>query len=420
MSSFIANRFAIASPAPDVAECELSIVLPCLNEAETVGICVAKAMETLKRLRIFGEVVVVDNGSNDGSGEVARRAGARVIKEPRRGYGRALRTGIEEARGRFIIMADADASYDLTDLQRFLDRMRAGDDLVMGSRMQGRIEQGAMPWLHRIGNPFLSGILKLFFRGRVSDPHCGMRGFSKDAFERMRLTSTGMEFASEMVIKAVLAGMRVSDLPITLRPDGRTSHGPHLRSFRDGWRHLRYMLLLSPTYLFVIPGAIFMMLGLIPLVVLGTGPAALADLQFDYHYMIVGSLLTILGFQAVMTGLFAKAYCHAARLYAPDRMLETFRRHFSLERGLLIGTALLMAGFLLDARILIGWLRSGMGALNAIRPATQASTLMIIGAQINFSSFFMSLLGMFPADADDPLPIVTEPLNPDDEARDAD
>lgn len=420
MSSFIANRFAIASPAPDVAECELSIVLPCLNEAETVGICVAKAMETLKRLRIFGEVVVVDNGSNDGSGEVARRAGARVIKEPRRGYGRALRTGIEEARGRFIIMADADASYDLTDLQRFLDRMRAGDDLVMGSRMQGRIEPGAMPWLHRIGNPFLSGILKLFFRGRVSDPHCGMRGFSKDAFERMRLTSTGMEFASEMVIKAVLAGMRVSDLPITLRPDGRTSHGPHLRSFRDGWRHLRYMLLLSPTYLFVIPGAIFMMLGLIPLVVLGTGPAALADLQFDYHYMIVGSLLTILGFQAVMTGLFAKAYCHAARLYAPDRILETFRRHFSLERGLLIGTALLMAGFLLDARILIGWLRSGMGALNAIRPATQASTLMIIGAQINFSSFFMSLLGMFPADADDPLPIVTEPLNPDDEARNAD
>jgi glycosyltransferase involved in cell wall biosynthesis len=420
MSSFIANRFSITAPAASATPCELSVVLPCLNEAETVGACVAKAMETLKRLRILGEVLVVDNGSDDGSAEIARRAGARVIKESHRGYGNALRRGIEEARGRFIIMADADASYDLSNLQPFVERLRGGDDLVMGSRLQGRIEPGAMPWLHRIGNPVLSGILKLFFRGRVSDPHCGMRGFTKDAFQRMRLTSSGMEFASEMVIKAVLAGMRISDLPITLRPDGRVSHGPHLRSFRDGWRHLRYMLLLSPTYLFVIPGAICMLLGLIPLVFLGHGPAALADLQFDYHYMILGSLLTILGFQAVMTGLFAKAYCHAARLYASDKILETFRRHFSLERGLIIGTALLLAGFVVDARILIGWLRSGMGALNAIRPATRASTLMIIGAQINFSSFFMSLLGMFPADADIPPPLAAEAVDEVGLARDSD
>jgi hypothetical protein len=217
-----------------------------------------------------------------------------------------------------------------------------------------------------------------------------------------------MEFASEMVIKAVLAGMRISDIPITLRPDGRVGRGPHLRSFRDGWRHLRYMLLLSPTHLFVMPGAVCMLLGLIPLALLGRGPATLANGWFDYHYMILGSLLTILGFQAVMTGLFAKAYCHAARLYAPDRILETFRRHFSLERGLILGTGLLLAGFVVDARILIGWLRSGRGALNAIRPAIQASTLMIIGAQINFSSFFMSLLGMFPSDADNPPPIAAE------------
>ncbi len=420
MSSFIANRLSIAANVPDPSECELSVVLPCLNEAETVGSCVAQALKTLAQLRIIGEVVVVDNGSGDGSDEIARRAGARVVKEARRGYGNALRRGIEEARGRFIIMADADASYDLTDLQRFLDRLRAGDDLVMGSRLQGRIEPGAMPWLHRIGNPVLSGILNLFFRGRVSDPHCGMRGFSADAYRRMRLSSTGMEFASEMVIKAVLAGMRISNLPITLRPDGRTSHGPHLRSFRDGWRHLRYMLLLSPTHLFVIPGAVCMLLGLIPLIFLGHGPAALADVQFDYHYMIVGSLMTILGFQAVMTGLFAKAYCHAARLYAPDRMLEAFRRHFSLERGLILGTALLLAGFFLDAKILIGWLRSGMGALNAIRPATRASTLMIIGAQINFSSFFMSLLGMFPSDADDPPPIAVASLEADPVTRASD
>ena len=411
MSSSIANRASPIEPAAEASECELSVVLPCLNEAETVGTCVAKALETLKRLRIAGEVVVVDNGCDDGSAEVARLAGARVVKESRHGYGNALRRGIEEARGRFIIMADADASYDLSDLQRFVEGLRAGDDLVMGSRLRGRIEPGAMPWLHRIGNPVLSGILKLFFRGRVSDPHCGMRGFTKDAFQRMRLTSGGMEFASEMVIKAVLAGMRISDIPITLRPDGRVSHGPHLRSFRDGWRHLRYMLLLSPNYLFMIPGTVCMLLGLIPLVLLGRGPAALADLQFDYHYMILGSLLTILGFQAVMTGLFAKAYCHAARLYAPDRILETFRRHFSLERGLILGTVLLLAGFVVDARILIEWLRSGMGELNAVRPATRASTLMIIGAQINFSSFFMSLLGMFPSDADNPPPIAAEALD---------
>ena len=214
-----------------------------------------------------------------------------------------------------------------------------------------------------------------------------------------------------MVIKAVLAEMRISDIPITLRPDGRISHGPHLRSFRDGWRHLRYMLLLSPTYLFVLPGSICMLLGLIPLVLLGGGPAALADLRFDYHYMILGSLLTILGFQAIMTGLFAKAYCHAAHLYASDRIVETLRRHFSLERGLVLGTTLLLLGFLLDAKILIEWLRSGMGALNAIRPATRASTLMIIGGQINFSSFFMSLLGMFPSDPDGPPPISAEALD---------
>ena len=419
MSSTVANSVSPIAPA-HASECELSIVLPCLNEADTVGACVIKALETMESLRIAGEVVVVDNSSDDGSAEVARRAGARVVSESRRGYGNALRRGVEEARGRFIIMADADESYDLSDLQRFVEGLRAGDDLVMGSRRHGRIEPGAMPRLHRIGNRVLSGILKLFFRGRVSDPHCGMRAFSRDAFQRMRLTSGGMELASEMVIKGLLAGLRISEVPIILRPDGRISHGPHLRAFRDGWRHLRYMLLLSPNYLFVIPGAACMLLGLIPLVLLGPGPAAVADVRFDYHYMILGSLLTILGSQAVMTGLFAKAYCHAARLYSPDRMLEAFRRHFSLERGLVLGTVLLLAGFVVDARILIGWLRSGMGELNAIRPATQASTLMIIGAQINFASFFLSLLGMFPSDADDAAPIVAEALDDMGPARGSD
>jgi glycosyltransferase involved in cell wall biosynthesis len=381
--------------------CEVTIILPCLDEVDTVASCVIQAQETLKRLHIAGEVLVIDNHSSDGSAEVARRAGARVVREKTLGYGSAVRRGIAEARGNLIIMADADGSYDLSDLQPFIERLRQGDDLVMGSRLRGSIEPGAMPWLHRIGTPVLSRILRLFFRGDVSDPNCGLRAFTKDACRRMRLNSTGMEFASEMVIKAVLGGMRISEVPVRLRPDARLSHGPHLRPFRDGWRHLRYMLLLSPTYLFLFPGALCMLLGLIPLILLGGGPASVAELRFDYHYMILGSLLTILGFQAVMTGLFAKAYCHNARLHAADRILELFKKHFRLEEGLLVGGIMLLAGFGLDLSILIHWLRSGMRALNSIRPATQASTLMIVGAQVIFSSFFLSLPGMFPSQFDD-------------------
>lgn len=372
---------------------EVSVVLPCLDEAETVGTCVTTAIETLHRLGLRGEVVVVDNGSADGSGEIARAAGARVVFEARRGYGNALQRGAEEARGDLIVMADADESYDLADLGRFVDQLRAGADLVMGSRRLGRIEPGAMPWLnHRIGNPLLSGILNLFFKGQVSDAHCGMRALTRDAYRRMKASAPGMEFASEMVIKASLANMRIADIPITLRRDGRAAHGPHLRPLRDGWRHLRFMLLHSPTWLFLIPGAIFMLVGIIPLLALGWGPITIGSVGFDYHYMLVGSLLTILGFQVVMTGLFAKAFSHGARLYASDPMVETIRRHFNLERGLAAGAILFAAGFAIDVRILLQWLHSGMGALNAIRPATQASTLMIIGAQMGFSSFFLSLL----------------------------
>jgi glycosyltransferase involved in cell wall biosynthesis len=372
---------------------DVSVVLPCLNEAETVGTCVTTAIDTLRRLGLRGEVVVVDNGSEDGSAEIARAAGARIVLEPRRGYGNALRRGAEEARGNLIVMADADDSYDLTELGRFVDELRGGADLVMGSRRLGRIEPGAMPWLnHRIGNPLLSGILNLFFKGRVSDAHCGMRALTRDAYRRMKANAPGMEFASEMVIKASLANMRIANIPITLRRDGRAAHGPHLRPLRDGWRHLRFMLLHSPTWLFLSPGAIFMLAGIIPLVALGWGPVTIGRLSFDYHYMLVGSLLTILGFQVAMTGLFAKAYSHGAQLYAPDAIVETMRRHFNLERGLAVGAVLFLAGFALDLRILVQWLESGMGALNAIRPATQASTLMIIGAQTMFSSFFLSLL----------------------------
>ncbi len=384
---------AIETAAKADADLEVSVVLPCLNEAETVGTCVTAALETMHRLGLRGEVVVVDNGSEDGSPEIARAAGARVVLEPRRGYGNALRRGAEEARGELLVMADADDSYDLSELGRFVDELRAGADLVMGSRVLGRIEAGAMPWLNRrIGNPLLSGILNLFFKGRVSDAHCGMRALTRQAYRRMKASAPGMEFASEMVIKASLANMRIVDIPVTLRRDGRAAHGPHLRPLRDGWRHLRFMLLHSPTWLFLIPGAVLMLLGLVPLIALGWGPVRIGVLTFDYHYMLVGSLLSILGFQVVMTGLFAKAYTHGAGLYAADPLIESMQRHFNLERGIAVGALLFAAGFVLDLRILVRWLQSGMGALNAIRPATQASTLMIIGAQTIFSSFFLSLL----------------------------
>lgn len=373
---------------------QVSVILPCLNEAETMETCVTKALATLRALGLRGEVVVIDNGSSDGSPEIAARCGARVVHESRRGYGSALMRGAEEARAPFIIMADADDSYDLTDLRRYVEGLEAGNDLVMGSRIRGSIEPGAMPWLHRwVGNPILTGLLNLLFRAGVSDAHCGMRAFTKDAYRRMQLQTTGMEFASEMIIKAALGNLRITEFPITLRPDGR-SRPPHLRSFRDGWRHLRFMLLFSPTYLFVLPGLLCIALGLIPLLTLGSGPRRLFGLNFDVHYMVVGSLLTVLGFQVLTTGMFAKAYSHAARLYAPDRTLQVLLRYFSLERGLVVGGVIFLAGFAIDMAILVRWLQSGRETLDAVRPALQASTLMIVGAQTFFSSFFLGMLAV--------------------------
>jgi glycosyltransferase involved in cell wall biosynthesis len=389
------SEAAAVSAAPMV-----TVLLPCLNEAETVATCVAEALSALKQAGIEGEVLVVDNGSTDNSAVLAQLAGARVVHESRRGYGSAIRRGAEEASGDYLVIADADGSYDLSDISRFVSGLQDGADLVMGSRLRGRIERGAMPWMHRrIGNPLLSGILNVMFQSRVSDAHCGMRALTKSAFRRMKVSSQGMEFASEMVVKASLAGMRIMDIPVTLRPDRRSLHGPHLRPFRDGWRHLRFMLLLSPTYVFLLPAAFCILGGLLALLAPAFGPIRIDGLTFDYHYMLLGSLLTILGFQVLITGFFAKAYCHAARLGKDDWILGTVKRYFSLERGLVGGTILFAAGLAIFIKILAGWLASGMGELNAIRPATMASTLMIIGAQIVFSSFFLSMLLSLPSES---------------------
>jgi glycosyltransferase involved in cell wall biosynthesis len=376
----------------------VSIVLPCLNEAETVGTCVQKALKALADLKIIGEVLVVDNGSTDRSAEIARQAGAQILFEPSRGYGRALRRGLEEAAGQCIVIADADDSYDLSAIGPFIDALNNGADLVMGSRRLGKIEKGAMPWLNRrLGNPVLSGLMNLMFDSKVSDVHCGMRAVTKDAFLRMNVSSEGMEFASEMVVKAARSNMHIVDLPVVLRQDGRTNHGPHLRPLRDGWRHLRFMLWFSPTYVFFLPAVLCMLLSSSVVAMLFRGPIRLGRMRFDYHFMILASLIFILGLQLLITGLFATVFGQVMHPSPRNPVLQSIKRHFSLERGLLAGGLLFFGGFALDFHILTGWLACGMGQLNAIRPATLASTLMIAGAQIMFSSFFLSMLLLRPA-----------------------
>ena len=373
---------------------EISVVMPCLDEEETLGICIDKAQSTLEKLGIDGEVVVADNGSTDNSVKIAESKGARVVHEARKGYGQAYRTGIEAAEGKYIVIADSDDSYDFTEIGKFIEPLRQGADMVMGTRLKGNIKKGAMPWLHRyIGNPVLTGILNLFYRSGISDAHCGMRSFTKDAYYRMNLQTTGMEFASEMVIKATKAKLKIEEIPITLHPDGR-SGTPHLRSFRDGWRHLRFMLMHSPTHLFLIPGLFLFGLGAISLLLLVPGPLYLAGRMIDVHIMALGSLLTILGFQILNIGFYAKIYSYTHEFINHSKTLKTLFKYFNLERGLLIGAVIFLVGFLADFYILITWIRSQFGPLDQVRLVLLASTLMIIGAQTIFSSFFLSMLGI--------------------------
>lgn len=327
--------------------CTVSVVIPCLNEAKTIGICIKKAVGSFKRLGLDGEVVVADNGSTDNSIEVAKSLGARVVYQPKKGYGSALMKGISEATGKFIIMGDADDSYDFSDIEPFIKALKGGADFVMGTRTKGCIEKGAMPFLHRyLGTPILTWISNLFFGLKLSDNNCGMRAFTKDAYERMHLVTSGMEFASEMVIKSAKANLKITEVPIKYCKDKRERR-PHLRSFSDGWRHLRFMLLFSPTHLFVLPGVVLLLTGFVPLILLSKGPLVLFGATFNYHYMVVGSALVLIGIQVINLGIGAKIFSRSAHLDESDKVIEFFNRHFTLEKGVILGLVILLFGLLI-------------------------------------------------------------------------
>lgn len=380
-----------STPRPGATTPVVSVVIPCLNEAAGIGRCVDKAIRGLRALNVPGEVIVIDNGSTDGSPEIAAAAGARVVHERRRGYGAAYLRGFREAGGRYFVMGDGDDSYDFLDLPRFVEPLLRGDvDMVMGSRLKGHILPGAMPWTHRwIGNPILSGILRLFFGTHISDSHCGMRSFSREAYERMHLRTQGMEFASEIVVSAVREGLRIAEVPITYHPREGVSK---LRSLTDAWRHMRFMLVYSPSYLFQFPGLLLMVLGSLIVVWLAGGPQELFGRVWDFHVLVFGALAVILGYNFVLFDVFAKTFSMGAGLARPNRWLGKLMQSFTLERGLVGGSVLLLLGVSLEAKIVSDWIRSGYGELMAVRGVVLGMTAMVIGAQTIFASFLLSLL----------------------------
>ncbi len=379
------------------AAIELSIVMPCLNEAETLGACIRKAQRAIKRLDLAAEVVIADNGSTDGSAEIARALGARVVDVARKGYGSALIAGIEAARGRIVIMGDADDGYDFTAIGRLVDGLGEGNDLVMGNRFSGGIEAGAMVWSHRwVGNPVLTFLSRVFFHTPVGDMHCGLRGFRKDAYEKLRLRSIGMEFASEMVIKASLQGMKISEVPVTLSPDGR-SRPPHLRTWRDGWRHLRFMLLFSPRWLFLYPGVALLSVGMLAGLVLETGPKRIGGLELDIHTLLLAGFACLIGYQLIVFAVFTKVFAMERGFHPPNPAYKAMFRYVKLETGLAIGALLTLAGVVGTLVAVWSWGAVGFGALDprqTMREIIPAAVLLTLGVQTIFASFFLSILGM--------------------------
>ena len=376
---------------------ELSVVLPCLNERETVGICVQKAIAAIEDAKIRGEVVVADNGSTDGSIELAQSAGARVVHVSQRGYGNALRGGIQAAHGAFVLMADSDDSYDFGHIPRFVEQLRNGSDLVMGNRFLGGIRNGAMPVLHRyLGNPVLTAIGRLFFGSPARDFHCGIRAFRRDSYDRMDIRSTGMEFASEMVVKASLLQMKVSEVPTTLSPDGR-SHPPHLRTWHDGWRHLRFLLMYSPRWLFLYPGIASIIIGLATCIWLMPGPQRIGAVVFDFHTLAYGFGAILVGFQLLAFAVFTKVFAITEGLLPEDPRLNRMFEYIKLETGLLFGALFVALGIAGSVLALSTWMHTSFGPItsdNLLRLVMLSVFALILGPQIIFSSFFLSILGL--------------------------
>jgi hypothetical protein len=396
MQATLPERPSPSIPA-DAAVIELSIVMPCLDEALTVGRCIDKARQALADMGVQGEVIVADNGSSDGSRDIALAHGARVVPVAVRGYGAALQAGIMAARGRYVIMGDADDSYDFSQLSAFLERLRAGDDLVMGNRFQGGIRPGAMPWMHRyVGNPVLTGILNLFFRSPIRDAHCGLRGFRKEAYERLGLTTPGMEFASEMVVKACLHQQKISEVPTVLHPDGR-DRPPHLRSFRDGWRHLRFLLLMCPLWLFRVPAVLLLGFGLGLMVWLTPGPRLVGGVTLDVHTMLLGTLCVVLGYQTLWLWAFARLHAWHMGLLPPDAFLARAFKNLQMEHGLLAGVGLLLVGVAFNSWLVAEWYRLNLGNLevqSTLRCALWGFTAMVVGVQTIYGNFILGLIRM--------------------------
>lgn len=376
---------------------ELSIVMPCLNEAETLANCIRKAQSYLDRSGVSGEIVIGDNGSTDGSQQIAASLGARVIPVSMRGYGAALNGAIMAANGRYCIMGDSDDSYDFENLDAFVEKLRQGYGLVMGNRFHGGIRPGAMPWKNRyIGNPILSTIGKILFRAGAGDFHCGLRGFSKCAFQQMDLRTTGMEFASEMVIKSRLMGLTMTEVPTTLSPDGR-SRPPHLLPYRDGWRHLRFMLLHSPRWLFLYPGFLLILLGLAGCAWLLPGPRVVDGVGFDVHTLLYAFVFMLTGFQLVAFAVFTKIFAISEGLLPEDARLKRIFRLITLETGLTAGALLVALGLCGSVFAVSGWAKKSFGDLDPghmLRIVMPAVFSLTLGVQVICSSFFLSILGL--------------------------
>jgi glycosyltransferase involved in cell wall biosynthesis len=378
-----------------MADVELTIVMPCLNEAETLEKCIVKAKAYLERAKIEGEVVIGDNGSTDGSQDIARRCGARVVDVPRRGYGAAIMGAVEAARGKYVIMGDSDDSYDFSNLDKYVEKLREGYDLVMGNRFKGGVQPGAMPFLHKyLGNPVLSFIGRLFFKSDIGDFHCGLRGFRQDLVSRLGLQTTGMEFASEMVVKSTLFKVKIAEVPTTLAPDGR-SRPPHLRTWRDGWRHLRFLLIYSPRWLFIYPGILLMALGLIFGGLIIHGPVAIGSANLDTNTLLYAGTAIVVGFQALVFGLLTRVYGMVGGFLPPRPSLQKIAEQGLLERGLVAGLLVFLAGIGLGIWSVLRWRGAHFGLLvypDILRIVIPSAVAIIVGMQTMLGAFFLSVL----------------------------